>query len=56
MKLSIEETAKYLDVSVGTLANWRHANTGPVYYKPTGKLIYYFKEDLDDWIKGEGNE
>jgi len=52
MKLNIEEAAKYLSVSEGTLANWRHAGTGPLYYKPTGKLVYYYKEDLDNWIKG----
>lgn len=50
-RLSIEETTLYLGVTKATLANWRSTNCGPKYYKPTNKLIYYFKSDLDEWIK-----
>lgn len=49
-----EEAAKYLGVSVRTLANWRLMKSGPTYYKPSGKLIYYFQQDLDQWIRHEG--
>lgn len=51
-KLSPDETAVYLGVEVGTLAKWRSKESGPKFYKPTNKLVYYFKSDLDDWIKG----
>lgn len=52
MKLSNEETSVYLGVSTGTLANWRSRGTGPKFFKPTEKLVYYFKDDLDEWIRG----
>lgn len=51
MKFTATEAATYLDVSERTMANWRSGNTGPKYYKPTDKLIYYFQSDLDAWIK-----
>jgi len=53
-KLTQEEAAKYLGVETNTLANWRSKKTGPKYYKPTDKLVYYFKSDLDEWIKRKG--
>ena len=53
MKLTNEEAATYLGVTKGTLANWRSEGTGPVFHKPTDKLVYYFKEDLDAWIRGK---
>lgn len=54
MKLSTEEAASYLGVTNRTLANWRTLGKGPKFYKPSEKLTYYFKEDLDAWIKNEG--
>jgi hypothetical protein len=50
--LNTEDAAKYLGYSQGTLENWRMQNTGPRYYKPLGR-VFYFKDDLDLWIKGE---
>jgi len=53
--LSVEEAALYLDVSKGHLDNLRYRGTGPKFYKPSGKRIYYFVSDLDRWIR-EGDE
>lgn len=49
---SPEEAAQYLKMSPDTLANWRSAGEGPKFHKPAKKKIYYFREDLDEWIKG----
>jgi hypothetical protein len=54
-KLTTEEAAIYLNNAAGTLENWRIKSMGPKYYKPAGK-VYYFKKDLDAWIKGETND
>lgn len=55
IKMNPEEAAAYLDVEPSTLATWRSKNIGPVYYKPGGNSkkasVYYFKNDLDDYIK-----
>lgn len=53
--LDTDEAATYLKISPNTLANWRCQKTGPVYYAPAGKIIYY-KDDLDNWIKGTSDE
>lgn len=53
--LNTEEAAKYLGYSIGTLENWRMQGQGPRYYKPLGK-VFYFKDDLDLWIKSEGDK
>lgn len=53
-KYNTEEAAGYLGCKVRTLENWRNENIGPRYFKPTGKLIYYFQSDLDQWIRSEG--
>jgi len=50
-KFDTDEAAAYLGVNSRTLETWRMNKTGPLYYKPTSKLIYYFKSDLDEWIK-----
>jgi len=47
-----DEAAAYLKQAVITLEMWRSKNTGPKFYKPSHKVIYY-KEDLDEWIKSK---
>lgn len=49
---SPEEAAEYLKMSPDTLANWRSAGEGPPFHKPAKRKIYYFRKDLDAWIKG----
>jgi len=53
-KMTTIEASDYLGVHKHTMANWRTQKTGPAYYKPTEKLIYYFKHDLDKWITDSG--
>jgi excisionase family DNA binding protein len=45
--LTPEEVAKRLQVSEGTLANWRSKRRGPPYMKRGG--ILYPAEKLDAW-------
>lgn len=54
--LNEHKTAKYLDVSPGTLRNWREKNIGPRCLELDGamgnkpkKLIRYDIVDLDKW-------
>ena len=50
--LSPKEAAVYLGVSEQTLATRRMEGQPPKFSKPVGK-IYYFKTDLDAYLKGE---
>lgn len=53
--LTAEEAAEYLSIKPQTLADMRRRGHSPKFYKPSGKLIYYYKKDLDDWIRNENN-
>ena len=48
-RLKTCEAAKYLGLSKKTLANYRCYGQGPKYIK-RGKIIFYFKDELDKWI------
>ena len=48
--LTREQAAKYLGVSVPSLARWASHGSGPAYYK-LGRLARYRKDDLDAFIE-----
>jgi len=52
---TIKEAAQFLNVSEQSLYDYRCAGKGPKHYKPAGR-IYYFEEDLIDWIKTNGEQ
>jgi excisionase family DNA binding protein len=55
----VNDLAKYLGVSLSTLARWRRENTGPSYAK-VGKRVVYRKQAVEEFInnntKGVSNE
>lgn len=51
--LTTSEAAEYLNISESHLAALRSKGKSPKFYKPNGKLIYYYTSDLDAWIKQE---
>jgi hypothetical protein len=48
-RMDTKNAAKYLGLTVKTLAMMRCEGTGPVFVK-RGR-IFYFKDDLDEWIQ-----
>ena len=48
--LTFEEAVAYLKVSKSFLYKKTHRNEIR-YYKPSGKLIYFLKKDIDEWIR-----
>lgn len=47
--LNINEASAYLKISQSTL--YKLTSTGKLeFYKPSGKLIYFERETLDNWI------
>ena len=47
--LTLEEAARYLDLSTSTL--YKMTSSSKIcFYKPNGKRIYFDKSDLDAWI------
>lgn len=47
--LNFKEAREYLDLSNSQLYKLTR-NGGIPYYKPTGKLIYFNKQELDEWV------
>jgi excisionase family DNA binding protein len=47
--LGLEEAATYLNVSKSYLYKLTSTNRIP-YYKPSGKLVFFDKRELDQWI------
>jgi hypothetical protein len=43
------DAAKKIDVTVGTLANWRWKEIGPPFYA-IGAMIRYADDEIDTWI------
>ncbi len=48
--LNLEEAASFLGIAKSTLYKMTHENRIP-FYKPAGKLIYFEKSVLLDWIR-----
>jgi len=46
---NVEETCQYLGISKSTLYQLTHKKKIK-FYCPNGKLIYFRKEDLDNWL------
>jgi len=49
--LNSTEAAKYLSIAQSTLYRLTSAKKIP-FHKPNGKYLYFFREELDDWIAG----
>lgn len=49
--LNLEETALFLSISKSTLYKLTHKGIIP-FYKPNGKLIFFKKIELLQWIEG----
>jgi excisionase family DNA binding protein len=47
--LNLEKAADYLNVSKSYLYKLTSQNKIP-YYKPSGKLVYFDKKELDQWV------
>jgi excisionase family DNA binding protein len=53
--LNFIEAAQYLSISHSTLYKLSYQRKIPS-HKPAGKLLYFFKHELDEWIsKGSGD-
>jgi len=47
--LAFEEACKYCGISPSSM--YKHTSANRIaYYKPEGKLIYFKREDLDEWM------
>jgi hypothetical protein len=49
-RLKPKEAAKYIRVSLSTLAKWRMRKKGPPYHRCGTRLIYYIVREVDAWL------
>lgn len=50
------EAAKYLNVAIQTVRNWRWKRTGPKWSRIGQRIIRYRRRDLDDFIARGASE
>lgn len=50
VRMTRREAALYLNLSVGTLANWAAGNRYNLPFYRCGKKVLYLKSDLDKWL------
>jgi excisionase family DNA binding protein len=53
--LNFIEAAQYLSISHSTLYKLTYQRKIPC-HKPSGKMLYFFKHELDTWIAENGKE
>jgi excisionase family DNA binding protein len=51
---TIERTAEYLGIPVGTLYQWRHRRKGPRAAK-VGRHLRYDPADVRAWVRGQAS-
>lgn len=49
--LSLREAAQYMDVSESHLYKLTSTRQIPHFKSPTGKLIYFNREELEEWLQ-----
>ena len=42
--------ATYLGLAISTLARWRSTGGGPLFHRPSPRIVRYGKADLDQWM------
>lgn len=47
--LTPDQVSEYLDVPLGTLANWRYQGRGPAFVR-LGRHVRYRATDIAEWI------
>lgn len=51
--LTRKQTANYLGLSVGTLANWASMDIGPGYTRMGGGRVLYRMAGVDSWLAAQ---
>ena len=49
--LTTDEAARYLGVTKSCLYKWTMSKSLPFYKSPTGKVNYYDRREIEDWMR-----
>jgi predicted DNA-binding transcriptional regulator AlpA len=49
--ITAEEAGSVLGITRGALAAMRYKGTGPKFYKPNKRTVYYRRSDIHAWIE-----
>lgn len=50
-RFNTQQAAEYLGLKPATLATWRSLGRHKLKYQKVGRLVYYMKTDMDEWLK-----
>ncbi len=51
--MKTKEAAAYIGSTEQTLRAWRAYGRGPKYHSPSARVVRYFRDDLDAFLRGE---
>ena len=49
-RFNTQQAAEYLGLKPATLATWRSLGRHKLKYQKVGRLVYYMKIDMDEWL------
>jgi len=55
-RLWAAEAARWLRVSRSTLAKWRMQGIGPRHHRCGRRLVYYFEDEIQEWLDACDNK
>ena len=56
LQLGTKEAADVIGISVKTLCQWRMRRIGPPFFKLPNGMVFYNKNDIDEWVENLRND
>jgi hypothetical protein len=55
-KMRPKHAARFIGIAMSTLARMRARGDGPMFSKPTSRIIVYDREEIEKWLRKNCNQ
>ncbi|HEX2520842.1 MAG TPA: helix-turn-helix domain-containing protein [Terriglobia bacterium] len=55
-KMRPKHAARFIGIAMSTLARMRARGDGPVFSKPSSRIIVYDREEIEKWLRANCNQ